>query len=117
MLFRITACKGQKNTCASDFPTLPRSFVQTLNMIKHFFCERKENYGQFGRKCGKFVWKFEFLYRPGHAKACRMTYANTKGADPTVHLHSLIIAFVVRCLDSMVYTCILVKSKVSINSS
>ena len=22
--------------CASDFPTLPRVFVQTLNMIKHF---------------------------------------------------------------------------------
>ena len=33
----------------------------------------------------------------------RMTYANTKGADQTVHPHSLIIAFVVRCLDSMVY--------------
>ena len=44
-----------------------------------------------------------------------MTYANSKGADQTVHPHSLIIAFVVRCLDSMVY--ILVKSKVSTNSS
>ena len=41
---------------------------------------------------------FQFLYRPGHAKACGMTYANTKGADQTVHPHSLIIAFVVRCL-------------------
>ena len=47
--------------------------------------------------------EFQFLYRPGHAKACRMTYANTKGADQTVHPHSLIIAFVVRCLYSMVY--------------
>ena len=71
--------------------------------------------GQLGRKCGKFVWEFQFLYRPGHAKACRMTYANTKRADQTVYAHSLIIAFVVRCLDSMVY--ILVKSKVSTNSS
>ena len=61
------------------------------------------------------MWEFQFLYRSGHAKACRMTYANTKGADQTVHPHSLIIAFVVRCLDSMVY--ILVKSKVSTNSS
>ena len=49
------------------------------------------------------MWEFQFLHRPGHAKACRMTYANTKGADQTVHPHSLIIAFVVRCLDSMVY--------------
>ena len=57
------------------------------------------------------MWEFQFLYRPGHAKACRMTYANIKGADQTVYPHSLIIAFVVRCLDSMVY--ILVKSKVS----
>ena len=64
---------------------------------------------------GKFLWEFQFLYRPGHAKACRMTYANTKGADQSIHPHSLIIALVVRCLNSMVY--ILVKSKVSTNSS
>ena len=56
------------------------------------------------------MWEFQFLYRPGRAKACRMTNANTKGADQTVHPHSLIIAFVVRCLDSIEY--ILVKSKI-----
>ena len=28
--------KVKKYTCASDFPTPPRIFVQTLNMIKHF---------------------------------------------------------------------------------
>ena len=61
------------------------------------------------------MWEFQFLCRPGHAKACRMTYANNTGADQAVHPHSLIIAFVVRCLDSMVY--ILVKCKVSTNSS
>ena len=83
------------------------------DLISDFYF--KENYSQLGRKCGKFVWEFQFLYRPGHAKACRMTYTNTKGADQTVHPHSLIIAFVVRCLDSMVY--MLVKSKVSTNSS
>ena len=55
------------------------------------------------------MWEFQILYRPGHAKACRMTYANTTGADQSVHPHNLIIAFVVRCLDSIVY--ILVKSK------
>ena len=44
----------------------------------------------------------------GHVIACRTTYANTKGADQTVHPHSLIISFIVRCLDTMVY--ILVKS-------
>ena len=61
------------------------------------------------------VWEFQFLYRPSHAKACRMTYANTKGADQTVNPHSLIIAFVNRCIDSVVY--ILVKYKVPTNSS
>ena len=102
-------------TCASDFPTLSRFLVQTLNMTKHFVV----GYSPLGRKCGKFVWEFQFLYRPGHAKACRMIYANIKGADQTVHPHSLIIAFVVRCLDSMVYIYIyiLVKSQVSTNSS
>ena len=49
------------------------------------------------------MWEFQFLYRPGHAKAYRTTYANTKGADQTVHPHSLIIAFVVRRLGSKVY--------------
>ena len=29
--------KAKQYTCASDYPTLPRFFVQTLNMIKHFF--------------------------------------------------------------------------------
>ena len=30
-----------------------------------------------------------------------MSYANTKGADQSAHPHSLISAFVVRCLDSV----------------
>ena len=32
---------------------------------------------------------------------CLMSYANNKGADQPVHLRSLISAFVVRCLDSV----------------
>ena len=32
---------------------------------------------------------------------CLMSYANNKGADQPVHPHSLISAFVVRCLDSV----------------
>ena len=31
-----------------------------------------------------------------------MPYANNKGADQPVHPHSLISAFVVRCLDSII---------------
>ena len=31
-----------------------------------------------------------------------MLYANNKGADQPAHLHSLIRAFVVRCLDSII---------------
>ena len=31
-----------------------------------------------------------------------MLYANNKGADQTAHPHSLISAFVVRCLDSII---------------
>ena len=56
------------------------------------------------------MWEFQFLYRLGHEKAFPMTYVKTRGADQTFHPHSLIIAFVARCLDSMEY--ILVKSKV-----
>ena len=32
------------------------------------------------------MWEFQFLSRPGHARSCRMPYANTKVADQTVHL-------------------------------
>ena len=97
---------------------ISRPYLGVFPDPKHdqtFYCHLKENYSQLGRNIGNFVWEFQFLYRPGHAKACRMTYANTKGADQTVHPHSLIITFVVRCLDSMVY--ILVKSKIATNSS
>ena len=31
-----------------------------------------------------------------------MPYANNKGADQPAHLHSLISAFVVRCLDGII---------------
>ena len=37
-------------------------------------------------------------FEPGHEKMCLMSYANNKGADQP----SLISAFVVRCLDSII---------------
>ena len=44
-----------------------------------------------------------FIHRnePGHEKTCIMSYANNKGADQPAHPRSLISAFVVRCLDSV----------------
>ena len=42
------------------------------------------------------------LYEPGHEKMCLMLYANNKGADQPAHLRSLIRAFIVRCLDSII---------------
>ena len=42
------------------------------------------------------------IYEPGHEKMCLMSYANTKGADQPAHPHSLISAFVVRCLDNII---------------
>ena len=41
-------------------------------------------------------------YEPGHEKMCLKSYANNKGADQPAHLCSLISAFVVRGLDSIV---------------
>ena len=38
-------------------------------------------------------------YEPGHEKMYLMSYANNKGADQP---RSLISAFVVRCLDSII---------------
>ena len=39
---------------------------------------------------------------PGHEKMCLMSYANNKGAVQPAHPRSLISAFVVRCLDSII---------------
>ena len=38
----------------------------------------------------------------GHEKTCLMSYVNNKGADQPAHQRSLISAFVVRCLDSII---------------
>ena len=40
--------------------------------------------------------------RSAHEKICLMSYANNKGTDQTAHLRSLISAFVIRCLDSII---------------
>ena len=40
---------------------------------------------------------------PGHEKMCLKSNANNKGADQPAHPRSLISAFVVRCLDSIIY--------------
>ena len=48
-----------------------------------------------------FILKL-LIYEPGHEKMCLMSYANNKGADQPVHPRSLISAFVVRCLDSII---------------
>ena len=39
---------------------------------------------------------------PGHEKMCFMSYANNKGTDQSVYPRSLISAFVVRCLNSII---------------
>ena len=42
------------------------------------------------------------LSEQGHEKMCLMSYANNKGADQSAHPRSLISAFVIRCLDSII---------------
>ena len=51
---------------------------------------------------GSFDVIFTLLYEPGHAKMCLMPYANNKCADQPAHPPSLISAFVVRFLDSII---------------
>ena len=42
------------------------------------------------------------LFKPRLETTCFMPYANNKGADQPAHLRSLISAFVVSCLDSII---------------
>ena len=41
-------------------------------------------------------------FEPDHEKMCLMPYVNNNGADQPAHPGSLISAFVVCCLDSMI---------------
>ena len=43
----------------------------------------------------------KIIFEPGHEKTCLMSYANNNGADQPAHPRSLISAFVIRCLDSV----------------
>ena len=41
-------------------------------------------------------------FEPHHEKTCFLPYANNKGADQPAHLRSLISAFVICCLESII---------------
>ena len=41
-------------------------------------------------------------FEPGHEKMFLMSYPNNKGEDQPPHPRSLISAFIVRCLDSII---------------
>ena len=50
---------------------------------------------------GHRIWRTVMLNKPCHEKTCLMAYANNKGSDQPAHLHSLISALNVPCLDSI----------------
>ena len=50
----------------------------------------------------EWVLNNQLTFGPGHAKMCLMPYASNKGADQPAHPCSLISAFVVRSLDSII---------------
>ena len=42
-----------------------------------------------------FIWSYESATRSHHVKTCLQAYADSKGPDQTVHVHSLIRTFTV----------------------
>ena len=79
-----------------------------------YFQDENDKFFCFSRDHSIYVWKWlhekyilvtrlsSVLNEPGHQKMCLMSYANNKGADQPAHSRSLISAFVVRCLDSII---------------
>ena len=47
-------------------------------------------------------WHDSYACEPGHEKMCLMSYAKNKSADQPAHPCSLIRAFVIHCLDSVI---------------
>ena len=52
--------------------------------------------------CFNCVPSIHFVNEPGHEKMCLMSYAKNKGTDQPAHPRSLISAFIVHCLDSII---------------
>ena len=71
-------------------------------------CELRMNKKLTGFHCVEefiiYIHHMEIIgNEPCHEKMCLMSYANNQGADQPAHPRSLISAFVVRCLDSIIY--------------
>ena len=76
-------CPKHLRETHSRYLILPFIVNLGLNLLyRLYLCERK-------------------AHEPGHEKMCLMSYAHNKGANQSAHPRSLISAFVVRCLDSM----------------
>ena len=79
--------------CNFNTKHLFRKSVSPLITKRVYFCKMNV-------KC--IVNVYRFLNEPGHERMCLMFYANNKVADQPAHPRSLISAFVVRCLDSII---------------
>ena len=62
--------------------------------------------------CGKDMLTEVSIIRPRHEKTCLRGSANNTGADQPAHLRSLISAFVIRFLESII--CKLAAGEISI---
>ena len=60
---------------------------------------KKQQYDMYAQRGLRSAW----VCSQCSEKMCLMSYANNKGADQSAHPRSLISAFVVRCLDSIIY--------------
>ena len=83
------------------FATENESFLASTThlLIGHSFFP----YTYSGRLKIKILSVLKNTNEPGHEKMCLMAYVNNEGADQPAHPCSLIRAFVVRCLDSIIY--------------
>ena len=74
-----------------------------IQHILHYICifAHKLYYNLPSIAMEQIRW-YMVINEPRHAKTCLMPYANNKGADQPAHPCSLISAFVVRCLDSII---------------
>ena len=73
------------------------NFIQLIILYVSAFALQAETKSRKYFTCDLII-KIE----PGHEKMCLMSYAHNKGADQPAHPRSLISAFVVRCLGSVI---------------
>ena len=82
---------------------MPNSLINDLKVAVIYFILMSNMHIAFSRKDSVFKLLEPLSYGPGPEKTCLLGFANNTGTDQPAHPRSLISAFVISFLESIIY--------------